>query len=137
MKIQKTLILLLSISTISSALCQPVVKVRKKPREVDFLPNIEGVYNGEIDATLMCSENGIENNLGYQVFSYKIQYIKNGVGVQEHVRGPQIPDSICVQLTAFNINQQVFFTQIKALNKKGQLLTLDNLSLTPVIKEDE
>ena len=137
MKLLKTLILLLCISSISNAFCQPVVKVKKKAKEIDFLPNIEGVYNGEIDVVLMCSENGIENNLGYRVFSFKIQYLKNGIGVQERIRGGQIPDSICSQLSTFNINQQVFFTEIKALNNKGQLLTLDNLSLTPVIKEDE
>lgn len=112
------------------------IKIKKVPTEIDFLPQIEGVFDGEIALEKICLGTGIKNNLGYQVFSFDITYVKEGTMVTEAYRSSQVPDSVCVQLQMFNINQRIFFTAIKALDPKGRLITLDPLSLIP-IKEDE
>lgn len=129
-------ITLLCVSSFGFTQERDKIKVKKTPTEIDFLPQIAGVYDGELAVEKICFGGGIKNNLGYQVFSFDITYVKEGTTVTESYRSNQIPDSVCVQLQMFNINQRIFFTAIKALDHKGRLITLDPLSLIP-IKEDE
>lgn len=130
------LTILLCVSLFNFAQERDKIKIKKTPKEIDFLPNIDGVYDGEIAIEKICFSEGIQNNLGYQVFSYEITYMKEGVKVTEYYRMNTIPDSVCIQLEFYNLNRRVYFTSIKALDTSGRLVTLDPLSLIP-IKEDE
>ncbi|SFT90907.1 hypothetical protein SAMN05216474_3103 [Lishizhenia tianjinensis] len=128
--------MLLCVNVYAQAQEKDKIKIKKKPTEVDFLPHINGVYDGEIAVEKICFGDGIKNNLGYQVFSFQITYVKEGTTVTEYIRSNQIPDTVCAQLQFFNLNQRIFITAIKALDHSGRLITLEPFSLIP-IKEDE
>lgn len=111
------------------------VKIKKEITEADFLPRISGVIDGEINYLDFCTGQ-IENNVGDRVITYNLQYPYGGMETIHRITGNKIPDSVCVQIASYGLNQEIFFTNIKAMTSNGSIVHLDNLRLTP-IKEDE
>lgn len=111
------------------------VKLKKEITETDFLPRISNVLDGEINILDFCNGE-LKNNLDFKIITYNIQYSYGGMDNVHRIVGNQIPDSICVQIASYGIDQEVFFTKIKAMTKSGRIVHLDNLRLIP-IKEDE
>lgn len=111
------------------------VKLERKPSEMDFAPHIAGVFDGEIATHKICDIRGIQTRIGYEIMSYSINYCGLKTEVL-HVSGNQIPDSICVVIQSLCYNEEIYFTNIKALDEEGKIYNLSNLRLI-AIKEDE
>lgn len=104
----------------------------------NLLPNLSGVFTGEISAFEFCSSKGIEcANNDYAVVSYVIQFY-NGSGRDSediNVKGSQIPHLICEKLFIKNLNNSINFTNIKAEHRvTGVVISLSSMSLKPTIK---
>ena len=120
-----------------SAYAQEVksVKLERKPSEMDYAPHIAGVFDGEISTLKFCDIRGLQTRIGYEIMSYKINYC----GLKKdalHISGNQIPDSICVLIQWLCLGEEIYFTDIKAIDEDGKIHTLTNLRLI-AIKEDE
>lgn len=106
-------------------------------KHINNLPNLSGVFTGEISVFEFCSSKGIEcNNNDYAVVSYVIQYYSGGGRDSEDmdVKGNQIPASICEKLFLNNIDNTINFTNIKAEHRvSGQVISLSSMSLKPTI----
>lgn len=111
------------------------IRLEKKPSELDFAPHIAGVFDGEISVLKICDVRGIQTRIGYEIMSYSISYCADK-GTPIHISGSQIPDSICVTIQSLCYNEELFFTNIKAIDEEGKIYNLSNLRLIAV-KEDE
>lgn len=110
------------------------VKLKKEFTEVDFLPNIQGYFTGEIPFSKFCSVLGLQTNVGYSVFSFKVRYASQEEEMQCY--GARMSDAILAEIGASCLGQPVIFTEIKAVSKDGKLIHLDPLRLIPVKDEN-
>ena len=123
---------------------EPVIeKVQNDPPVLRYkhtnnkLPNLSGVYTGEISAFEFCSSKGVEcTNTDYAVVSYVIQFYNGGGRDSEdiNVKGSQIPNSICEKIFSNNIDNSINFTNIKAEHRvTGAIISLSSMSLKPTL----
>jgi hypothetical protein len=110
-----------SINTVSNELVRPISKVSltsQKSIEDEsfstFLPNISGVYQGDITYDKLCSSNGIEVKNGVEVRSFKIQYATGISDKEVVIKDKKLSDVVCKDLEKSGFNQMVFITEIEA-----------------------
>jgi hypothetical protein len=110
-----------SINTVSNELVRPISKVSltsQKSIEDEsfstFLPNISGVYQGDITYDNLCSSNGIEVKNGVEVRSFKIQYATGISDKEVVIKDKKLSDVVCKDLEKSGFNQMVFITEIEA-----------------------
>ncbi len=117
-----------SISTVSNEFVRPISRVSltsQKSIEDEsfstFLPNISGVYQGDITYDKLCSSNGIEVKNGVEVRSFKIQYA-TGISEKEVViKDKKLSEVVCKDLEKSGFNQMVFITEIEAFDGERKI----------------
>ena len=108
-----------------------VVKLEKPHNEMDYAPQIQGIFTGAIKSALICHPEGIILGVGWKILTYDIEfcaYPNNPI----HIVGSQIPDSICVQLNSNCVNTDVWFNNIKAIDDEGKVRFLSPMRLRPI-----
>lgn len=113
------------------------VKMQKEYGEMDFAPQIAGYFNGEIPVNKICDVRGIYTNRGIKVIVFDLEYSTNLLNESIHVTGNQIPDSVCVAIRSSGVEQDLFFTKIKAVDLDGSIKHLSPMKLTVVFQEEE
>jgi len=112
-----------------------IVRIEKGWTEMDFHPQIAGYFNGNIESDIICDVRGLTTNVGYKIITYDLLYFDGMVNRETHVVGNTIPDSICAVFQSYGKNNEIFFTNIKAMDLDGRVIHLTPLKLTAV-KED-
>ncbi|MCC5923323.1 MAG: hypothetical protein JJT77_06030, partial [Crocinitomicaceae bacterium] len=104
------------------------VQLKKDYGEMDFAPQIVGVFSGELAEDLFCHPEGITTSIGIKIVSFQLFYC---LGPDEGVRiaGNTIPDSICLQVRSHCEQSDVFINQIKAVDLDGSLRNLNPMRL--------
>ena len=103
----------------------------KKEKEITFFPSIAGYFEGPINYSLICNEEGIKCPHGFKIDHFNINFSDK----KTSINGNKIPDSICVQLGRYYIGEMVFFTNITAVNNLNERIFLTPFSLTPIKNE--
>lgn len=112
------------------------VKMKKNYGEMDFTPQIAGYFDGEIPVDKICDTRGLITRRGLKIIVFDIDYHDGDESKKVHVVGNQIPDSICVYIRKYKIGNEIFFTNIKAVDLDGSVKNLSPLRLVAVMKED-
>ncbi len=111
------------------------VESKKSPTsKVNRLPNIKGVYSGELALDKLCA-NGIEVNEDVQITSFKIQYATVRHDKIQSIQGNKIPSNICDEISALGIDQMIFLTEIFGRNSDGKVLNFTPMNFTCLIEE--
>ena len=109
------------------------VVLKKTYTEIDFLPNIDGYFTGQIPFDKFSSVSGIETNVGYTIISFKVRFADQENEIQCY--GNRLADETYAYIAASAIGQPVVFTEIKAVSKSGKLVHLEPLRLIPITNE--
>jgi hypothetical protein len=112
-----------------------VVRIEKERMEIDFHPQIAGYFNGPIPQDVICDVRGLITNVGYKIITYDLLYFDGFTNIDIHIIGNTIPDTICAVLKSVGSNNEIFFTNIKAMDLDGRMLHLSPLKLTAVLED--
>ena len=112
------------------------VKMKKSYGEMDFAPQIAGYFDGEIPADKICDTRGLITRRGLKIIVFDIDYHDGDENKKVHVAGNQIPDTICVYIRKYKIGNEIFFTNIKAVDLDGSIKNLSPLRLIAIKQED-
>ena len=106
-------------------------------KSYNYHPKISNIQMGEIDYWRLCDTNGIQTNEDCTVFSFQMSYLGKTGFTEQRIIGNQIPDSICLQIGVYGLNNMVFFTNIRAINhENNKILHLTPFNLIPIKRED-
>lgn len=121
-------IVLLLFPIVMFAQAPRTVQLKKEYGEMDFAPQIRGVFTGEIAEGLFCHPEGITTSVGMKIVSFQLFYC---IGPEDGVRiaGNTIPDSICLQVRSHCEESDVFINQIKAVDLDGSVRNLNPMRL--------
>lgn len=112
-----------------------IVRITKEWKEIDFHPQIASYFNGPIPRDVICDVRGLSTNVGYKIITYDLLYFDGLTNIDIHIIGNTIPDTICAVLKSFGSNNEIFFTNIKAMDLDGRMLHLSPLKLTAVLED--
>lgn len=112
-----------------------IVRITKEWKEIDFHPQIAGYFNGPIPRDVICDVRGLSTNVGYKIITYDLLYFDGLTNIDIHIIGNTIPDTICAVLKSFGSNNEIFFTNIKAMDLDGRMMHLSPLKLTAVLED--
>lgn len=112
------------------------VTLKKSYSEMDFAPNIEGYFEGDIPSNKFCSLKGLVIRRGLKIITFDIYYC-NAPEAPVHVVGNVIPDSICAQVQHYCVNEFVTINNVKAVDEDGSIKNLSPLLLRVVGKEED
>jgi len=103
----------------------------------NFYPSIAGIQSGEIPFWKLCASEGLETKTKSHIISFDLQYFGKRGLIEQHIAGNHIPDSVCIQIGAYGLDNMIFFTNIRAiLPDSGKLLHLSSMNLIPVKKDE-
>lgn len=102
------------------------------PVKENYMPRINGVYNGEIAQSKMCGA-GIDVNPSVHVLNFTIHYSTNRGDKALVVEGNKLPMSVCNEMQQYGIDQMIFITDIVGTDKNGRLLSFTSMNLTAVM----
>lgn len=107
-------------------------------KESDFLiSNIEGVSDGEISILKLGSKNGLQAPNNLRITSFLLEYPSGSTFKSIQIFGHQIPDSNLIDIRKSCLNEQLFFTNIRALSPENKQFILPSISLIPILKDEE
>jgi hypothetical protein len=99
----------------------------------NMLPNIAGVYFGEIPYFKLCGNSGMEVNNDLAIISFKVQYYIGRESIEREIKGNRIPSDLCEDISRNSMGNTVFFTDIRAEHRvSGRTTHLNSMHLIPV-----
>ncbi|MCE3295735.1 MAG: hypothetical protein K0R65_1449 [Crocinitomicaceae bacterium] len=108
------------------------IHVTKELREQDFYPQIEGIFTGEIDVLTLGSPQGIITSAGWKITSFTLGYPSgrdyNTVTVNSNV----FPDDLIREIVRSALKEQIYLTDIMAVDPGGTKHLLKSMVLTPL-----
>lgn len=102
-----------------------------------IIPNIEGVSDGEISILKLGSKNGLQAPNNIRITSFLLEYPSGSTFKSIKILSNQIPDSTLIDIRKSCLNEQLFFTNIRALSQENKQLVLPSISLIPILKDEE
>ena len=112
------------------------IEIKKDYGEMDYAPQIAGYFDGEIPVDEICDTRGLFTRRGLKIIVFDIDYHDGDESKKVHIVGNQIPDSICVYIRKYKIGNEIFFTNIKAVDLDGSIKNLSPLRLVAIEQED-
>lgn len=106
---------------------QGSITVRKKPKEVDYWPHIAGNYSGEIEPAFLCSENGVRNNVKWQILSFTFIAESGAGSVKREITGNVIPRDLCKLISKMSNGTVIYIQDIQALDHQNRKVKLNSL----------
>jgi len=98
----------------------------------NMMPNIAGVFTGDIPFGKLCSDEGIVCNSSLKVVSFHLECDTGRDQYGATIKGNKIPLEICEDLNASNNFSTIFITQFRAEDiSTGKIHTLSSMSLNP------
>ena len=120
---------LLSIFLFIQFLLSAQTELVRISRELNLMPSISGVQEGEIPFYSLCSTDGLQTRDSIKIISFTIQYTTDQGEFFADVKGNRIPDSICAQIGRGGIGNFVFITQILGKSKTNKNYLLWSMTL--------
>ena len=103
----------------------------------NYHPMIANVQLGEIPYWKLCDLRGLSTHEECSILSFDISYFGKNGWSETHITGRQIPDSICVEIGVYGLNNMVFFTNIRAMSHENyKVILLSPMNLTPIKSDD-
>ena len=140
-KLQKT-----SIAAVEETKFQNVTQLEKTAIEVissevietpekklNQLPNINGVFYGDIEFNQFCGSEGIKVNSEVEITEFKIQYTSLKGDKTELIKGAKVPSSVCEEIRAYGVDQMLFITQISGVDDLGKKHSYLPMNVTLVL----
>lgn len=124
------------ISQYTSAQETVTFSLEKSYQESDYFPSIEGVFEGEISIVKLGSSNGIVTRVGWQIESFTISYPLGRDFVSMEVQDAVIPEELIKELIKGALKEQIFITNIIAVDEKDAKHLLKSMMLIPVLDEE-
>jgi hypothetical protein len=112
------------------------IQIQKTISEKDYLPRIDGYFNGKIPAKKLGDSQGIQTFNKWKVVSFTLNYPFGSKDKMVFLLGNQIPDSVIQEIYTHAINQMIFFTDIVAIDEDNQKRYLVPMNLIPFKNED-
>ncbi len=109
---------------------EPVVEA-KAPRP--GMPNISGVFNGELSFTSLC-EGTVEINEAITVSSFLIQYSSRYGDRSQQIDGNRITPEVCAEIRELGIDQMIFVTNISGHDSAGRRYTVIPMNFTVIME---
>ncbi|MGV3630989.1 MAG: hypothetical protein ACO1O6_07275 [Bacteroidota bacterium] len=107
------------------------IRIGKEFREQDYYPQIEGIFTGDIDVLTLGSPDGITTAAGWEIVSFTLGYPSGRdyktVTVNSHV----FSDELIREIVRSALKEQIFLTDIMALDPDGTKHQLKSMVLTP------
>lgn len=97
------------------------------------IPNISGVYNGEIKMAELC-DGKIEVSRELLISSFLIQYSSRLGDRSQQVKGNHITPEICEEIRALGVDQMIFVTNIIAEDLQGDKHMVIPMNFTVVME---
>jgi len=93
-------------------------------------PHIEYIFNGEdISFETLSSENGIQLNDEIKIVAFDIHYnVEANSTETASVVGNKVPKRVLDKIKLHNIGYMIFITDIKGVDAKGKVYSIDNLN---------
>jgi hypothetical protein len=131
----KTLIVVTTLLRSLPFYAQHEVKIEKRYGELDYAPQIAGIYDGEISFNKFCSATGITTKIGARIITFDLYYCK-AQDTPVHIIGNEIPDTICAEIQNSCLYTDVFINNVKAMDIDGSVKNLSPIRFY-IIKEDD
>lgn len=107
------------------------IRISKEFREQDYYPQIEGVFTGDIDVLTLGSPRGITTAAGWTIVSFTLGYPSgrdfNSITVNSNV----FSDELIREIVRSALKEQIFLTDIIAVDAGGTRHPLKSMVLTP------
>lgn len=113
------------------------IAIQKEVLESDFFPQIEGIFTGEIDILTLASSNGITTRAGWEIQSFKMSYQSGRDFLTMEVFSNVIPEEIIRELVRSSLKEQVYFTEIYAIDRLKVKHLLNSMVLTPMPNDEK
>lgn len=113
------------------------ITLKKTVSEKDYFPFIEGIYRDEIPLEKLGSKAGLQTPLGWEVLSFQLGYSTGSLYKTITINARNIPDSILIEIRKNCLNEQIYFTHIRARDNAGMLYEMVPMTLIPTWKDDE
>ncbi len=103
------------------------IKIKKAYSEADHYTRIAGVLDGDITSAQLCNPDGIYTIYPYDIQSFKLDcsYLKSDAKVT--TSGHVLSDEMCKIVSVLPDHTVVYFTDIIALDQKGNSVRLNSL----------
>lgn len=117
MRIVFLFLLVFSMNTLFAQQKEGVIKVRKK---LSATPTISGIAGGEIDAGLLCADEGIVINKNVKVISFvfKVDYGSKEVSIKNN--GNVLNRESCNLIAMLTSGAEVYINEIAIQDNKGR-----------------
>lgn len=126
----------LSVSFLIQAQEKVSVRIEKEYRDGEVFPFIEGVYTGEIPINKLGSLYGIQSNSDWKIYSFKLNYSSGSMYKSIWIKSNVIPDTLIADLYKNALFEQIYITEIKAIDPKGIVHVLTPMTLIPIEREE-
>ncbi|MFN5417355.1 MAG: hypothetical protein ACK5B9_09885 [Flavobacteriia bacterium] len=113
------------------------IAIQKEILESDFYPQIEGIFTGEIDILTLASQNGIITRAGWEIQSFKMSFQSGRDFLTVTVNSNVIPEEIIKELVRSSLKEQVYFTEIYAVDQLKVKHLLNSMVLTPMPNDEK
>lgn len=128
------LLLLFSFIQFSTLAQSDTIRIHKVH---NYYPSISGIQFGDIPYWKLCVSEGIQTKAESSIMSFDIQYWGKYGLAEQHIAGNRIPDSVCMQIAVYGLNNMIFFTNIRAIQPdSGKVLHLSPMNLMPIKEND-
>ena len=120
----------LSETVASAPMTQKVVQEVRHTRP--GMPNISGVFNGELEFSSLC-EGAVEVNENVTVSSFLIQYSSRFGDRSQQIEGNKITPEVCREIEELGIDQMIFVTNITGYDASGKKYMVIPMNFTVVM----
>ena len=117
-------------------LAQHKVKIEKNYGEMDYAPQINGVFDGDIPFNQFCDPSGLVTRVGASILTFDL-FTCTTNDKPIHIIGNEIPDSICAELLNHCLYTDVFINNIKAMDIDGSVKNLSPVRYFLIREEEE
>jgi len=117
----------------SEARTRELPNEEEESKEVEIgMPNVAGVTGGPIAFKDFCDPLGIQVDGGVIIHQYTIQYRSCARDITMRIRGNQVPQVVCNEISDCGSPIEVTFSNFKATNKDNNAVKLKAFSLVTV-----
>lgn len=102
-------------------------------KSYNYHPIIANTQLGGIAYWKLCDSVGLHTKEACTVLSFDLSYFGKQGWTESHIVGNTIPDNICTEIGVYGLNNDVFFTNIKAmLHDTFRVIYLTPMNLVPL-----
>lgn len=122
----------LTVASRESKTIVPIVSNSVKVLKQNFLPSINGKYNGEITLTEL-KEKSLKVSSGFDITEFEINFSTNRGDKTQKIEGDRVTQDVIDKIDQYGIDQMIFITSIYAKDLDGKIAMLTPMNLVVVL----